>query len=237
MSGHSKWANIKNRKGAQDKKRSEAFTKVSKNILTAIRMGGGNTNVDSTTELRAAIDKAKAASMPKDNIDRLLKNFENRKANLQSFMFEGYGPFGVPLMIETESDNKNRTLSEIKFIMKEHEGALGEEGSVGYQFKKVGEIETINPITEDQLMEVIDLGVEDTDGNVVYTEPSSLHQVKNKLEEMGIEVESAAWVMKPVNPMMLQNEDQVAKILDLVDELEERDDVVGVFASFNYEAK
>ncbi len=237
MSGHSKWANIKNRKGAQDKKRSEAFTKVSKNILTAIRMGGGNTNIESNLGLKLAIEKAKSANMPKENIERLLKNFESRKANLQSFMFEGYGPAGVPMMIEAESDNKNRTLGEIKFMMKDNGGVLGEEGSVAFQFKKVGEIELEDELTEEELMEVIDLGVEDSEGKVVYTEPSSLHQVKSKLEEMGKSVESAAWVMKPINSIMLANEDELNKVLDLVDLLEEHDDVIGVFAGFNYEEK
>ena len=112
MSGHSKWANIKNRKGAQDKKRSEAFTKAAKDILTAIREGGGNTNPDSNVVLKAAIEKSRAVNMPKENIDRLLSRFESRKNNLSSGLMEAYGPYGIPMLIEFETDNKNRILSE-----------------------------------------------------------------------------------------------------------------------------
>ena len=232
MSGHSKWANIKNRKGAQDKKRSEAFTKVSKNIITAIRSGGGNTNPASNAALQTAIEKARVANMPKENIDRLLKTFEERKANLAVYMLEGYGPFGVPLMIEIETDNKNRTQSEIKFFMKEHEGSLGEEGCVGYQFKRVGEIDT-EGLTEDQQLEMIDFGAEDVDEDVVIVEPSKLHIMMKKMEEKGIRVVSGELVMRPVSPMVLENEEQMATIADMIDELEERDDVIGVFVGVN----
>ena len=118
MSGHSKWSNIKNRKGAQDKKRSEAFTRLAKDILTAIRTNGGNTNPDANLSLKVAIDKAREANMPKENVERLLSRFEERKSNLVESIMEGYGPFGVPIIIDTETDNRNRILAEIKLILK-----------------------------------------------------------------------------------------------------------------------
>jgi YebC/PmpR family DNA-binding regulatory protein len=136
MSGHSKWANIKNRKGAQDKKRSETFTKVAKNILTAIREGGGNTNPDANLYLKTAIEKSREVNMPKENIERLLAKFEERKSNLVSGIFEGFGPDAVPMIVEVETDNKNRTLSEIKNMFKVAGGNLGESGSVAYLFRR-----------------------------------------------------------------------------------------------------
>ncbi|MEI8068167.1 MAG: YebC/PmpR family DNA-binding transcriptional regulator, partial [Candidatus Shapirobacteria bacterium] len=138
MSGHSKWANIKQRKGAQDKKRSVAFTKIAKNILTAIRLGGSNSNPETNSQLKTAIEKAREVNMPKENIDRLLTRFEERKANMINFYLEGYGPFGVPMVIEIETDNKNRILGEVKLIFRNYGGNLGESNSVMFQFNRVG---------------------------------------------------------------------------------------------------
>lgn len=180
MSGHSKWANIKVRKGAQDKKRSEAFTKMSKIILTAIRLGGGNINVNTNSYLKTAVDKAREVNMPKENIERLLARFEERRNNLTNFMLEGYGPFAVPMIIEVETDNKNRILGEIKLIFRNYGGNLGGINSAMFQFKRVGDILT------------------------------------------------------PNNPIMLNSEDEVGKIMGMVEELEENDDVVNVFTAFDY---
>jgi YebC/PmpR family DNA-binding regulatory protein len=233
MSGHSKWANIKNRKGAQDKKRSEAFTKISKNILTAIRIGGGSANPEVNGALKVAIDKAREVNMPKENIQRLLDRFEERKANLVSVILEGYGPFGVPVIIEAETDNKNRILGEIKLIFKNYEGALGETNSVMYQFDRVGEVELEN-ITEENQLELIDLGAMDFDGNTVIVETSSLNDFVKKVEGYGFKVIRSEAVYRAKNPIILENEDQVEKILDFVDELESNDDVLGVSAGFDY---
>jgi len=158
MSGHSKWSNIKNRKGAQDKKRSSVFTRASKNIMTAMRDGVG---------LKAAIDKAREVNMPKENIDRLISRFEERKGNLVTVILEGYGPFGVPMIVEAETDNKNRILGEIKLIFRNYNGNLGESNSVMFQFKRVGEIELENDISEDRELDLIDVGAIDFDGNIV----------------------------------------------------------------------
>lgn len=224
MSGHSKWANIKNRKGAQDKKRSETFTKVSKNILTAMRSGGN---------VKAAIDKAREVNMPKENIDRLMERFESRKINLQSYMFEGYGPYGVPMMVEVESDNKNRVLGEVRSIFKIHSGSLGEEGSVGFMFDRVGEIELVSLREEDQL-ELIDAGAVDFDDKLVITTVPNLNILTQKVVEIGLETTSSRVVMKAKNPVVLKSEDELNQILEMIEELEESDDVVAVFAGFDY---
>ena len=238
MSGHSKWANIKNRKGAQDKKRSEAFTKISKNILTAIRVGGGSANPEVNGALKVAIDKAREVNMPKENIQRLLDRFEERKANLVSVILEGYGPFGVPVIIEAETDNKNRILGEIKLIFKNYGGALGESNSVMYQFDKVGEVEIElaeqNTIPEEKQLELIDLGATDFEDNLVFTEASDLNNFVKKIEEIGITPVRFEVVYRVRTPINLASEDDLNKIMDFIDELESNDDVLGVYAGFDY---
>lgn len=233
MSGHSKWANIKNRKGAQDKKRSEAFTKISKNILTAIRMGGGSADPVVNGSLKVAIDKAREVNMPKENIQRLLDRFEERKVNLMSVVLEGYGPFGVPVIVETETDNKNRILSEIKLIFKNYGGALGETNSVMYQFDRVGEVE-LEDINEEKQLELIDLGAADFDGNTVITELSGLNDFVKKIEDSGLNIVRSEAVYRVKTPIMLASEDDVSKMMDFIDELESNDDVLGVWAGFDY---
>jgi YebC/PmpR family DNA-binding regulatory protein len=238
MSGHSKWANIKNRKGAQDKKRSEAFTKISKNILTAIRLGGGSADPVVNGALKVAIDKAREVNMPKENIQRLLDRFEERKANLVSVILEGYGPFGVPMIIEAETDNKNRILGEIKLIFKNYDGALGESNSVMYQFDRVGEVELDigeqSEISEENQLQLIDLGAIDFDGNIVIVETSLLNEFVKKVEELGLKIVRSELVYRAKNPTILQSEEQVERIMDFVDELESNDDVLGVFSGFDY---
>ncbi len=217
MSGHSKWNNIKNRKGAQDKKRSELFTKASRNILTALRTGSG---------LETAIQKAKEVNMPKENIDRLINRFNERKDNLVNFFLEGFAPFSIPLMIEVETDNKNRVLGEIKLIFKENDGIFGENGTTAFLFDRVGEIES-EDLTEERELELIDKGAIDFEDNYVYCQVEDL----NKLEEMmGIKGEI---VMKPKSPIIL-DEEKTEKVLDFISKLEENDDVINVFAGLDY---
>ena len=234
MSGHSKWANIKNRKGAQDKKRSESFTRISRDILTAIRLGGGNTNPEANLGLKIAIDKARGVNMPKENIDRLLTRFEERKANLVAMTLEGYGPFGVPMVIELETDNKNRTLGEIKLIFSIYNGSLGESMWVLFRFKRVGEVELVDDITEDKELELIDAGAVDFDEKIILTEPTDLVNFSKKIEEMGLKIERSELVLRANNPTILNSEEDLDKIMEMVEELEENDDVINVFAGFDY---
>ncbi|MDD4027100.1 MAG: YebC/PmpR family DNA-binding transcriptional regulator [Candidatus Shapirobacteria bacterium] len=228
MSGHSKWSNIKNRKGAQDKKRSTVFTRVSKNILTALRDGTG---------VKAAIDKAREVNMPKENIDRLIAKFEGGKANLVTVTLEGYGPFGVPIVIDLETDNKNRILGEIKLIFRNYGGNLGESNSVMFQFKRVGEVEISDfpdLSSSDLSLELIDAGVIDFDENIILTEPNNLDEMVKKVEKMGLKVANSGLVLRANNPTILNSDDEVSKIMDMIEELEENDDVVSVFAGFDY---
>lgn len=238
MSGHSKWANIKNRKGAQDKKRSEAFTKLSKDILTAIRSNGGNTNSESNLSLKMAIDKAKSVNMPKENIERLITRFEERKTNLVSVLLEGYGPFGVPIIIEAETDNKNRILGEIKLIFRNYNGALGELNSVMFQFQKIGEVEIDigekENISDEKQLELIDMGADDFDHNLILVKTENMMDLVRKAKDNGIEVIRSETVYRAINPIKLNNEDELNKIMDFIGELEDNDDVIGVYAGFDY---
>lgn len=236
MSGHSKWANIKTRKGAQDKKRSSEFTKVAKLILTAIRQGGGKVELEANGFLRVAVEKAREVNMPKENIERLLKSFEERRNHLANFVFEGFGPFGVPLMIETETDNKNRIVGEIRSILKNYEGNLGESGSVAFMFDKVGEVE-VKKIEDEMELELIDLGVEDIDGNVLIVSPEKLSEMVDLFKSKGLEVTRQEISHRCKMPMMLQSESNLARVLDLIEELEENEEVVNVWAGFDYAQK
>lgn len=237
MSGHSKWANIKTRKGAQDKKRSAVFTVLSKNILTAIRTGGGNTKVESNLALKTAIDKAKLSNMPKENIDRLITRFEERKANLIPIVLEGYGPFGVPIIIEAETDNKNRILGEIKLIFREYGGNLGENNSVMFQFKRVGEVEldsTVQNISEDLELELIDAGAIDFEDNIVLVDPKDITSFEEKIKKLNLVVTRSETILKAINPTVLNNEEEVGEIMGMIEELESNDDVINVFAGFDF---
>lgn len=234
MSGHSKWANIKNRKGAQDKKRSEAFTKISKNIITAIRVGGGITNVEGNLGLKIAIEKAREVNMPKENIDRLISRFEEKKANLVNLTLEGYGPFGVPMIVEVETDNKNRILGEIKLIFRNYGGSLGDNNSVMFQFSRVGEIELENDISEEKQLELIDLGVNDFDDKTLLVNPDNLIQITNEIKKMNLEIVNSSVSLRANNPTLLESEDEVEKIIEMIEEIEENDDVLNVFAGFDY---
>jgi YebC/PmpR family DNA-binding regulatory protein len=234
MSGHSKWANIKNRKGAQDKKRSETFTRASKNIMTAIREGGGNSNPESNVHLKTAIEKSRDVNMPKENIERLLQRFEERKNNLVSGIFEGFGPLGIPIIIEVETDNKNRILGEIKLIFRNYGGNLGESGSVAFMFDRVGEIELESKIEDNVELELIDAGVKDIDENTVITEVTDFGKVRDKIISMGLGIESSGLIYQCLSPVVLTNEIELNKVLDMIDQLEENDDIVNVFAGFDY---
>lgn len=227
MSGHSKWANIKNRKGAVDKKRSEVFTRASKNIMTALRSGN-------TVSIKTAIDQAKAVNMPRENIERLQNRYNERKNNLVYCRFEGFGPFGVPLVIEVETDNKNRTLGEIKLLFRDVGGSLGSEGSTDYMFDRLGEIEIGRSLTDDEQLELIDFGLVDFEEKTLTCDVESLSKLGNKLKEKNIELISSEIVMKCKQPAKLSSEDEVAKVMDLIDALEEHDDVVNVFSGFEY---
>jgi transcriptional/translational regulatory protein YebC/TACO1 len=204
--------------------------------LTAIRSGGGNTNPESNLNLKTAIDKAREVNMPKENVERLLQRFEERKANLMNFYLEAYGPSGVPIVLDVETDNKNRTLGEIKLIFRDNGGTLGESNSVMFQFKKIGEVE-LTEITEEKQLDLIDAGAQDFEGKVAIVDVGEMNSFVNKVKEMGIEVVRSEMVLRSINPIMLKTEEELMKVMDLIDSLEEHDDIISVSAGFDYAQK
>jgi len=227
MSGHSKWSNIKNRKAAVDKKKSEVFTRGAKEIMVAVRQGGGNTNPETNSFLRSAIEKARGMDMPKENISRLLKRFEERKGNIVSLTLEGFGPFGVPMLVEVEADNKNRILAEIKTIFRNFGGNLGGSGSVKFLFDRVGEVK-IKGLTEEKQLELIDAGADEFRQEVVLVGVEKMTEFVEKVKGMDLVVESSRVVVRAKNPKDL-NEEQKEKTVKLVEALKENEDVVNVF--------
>ncbi len=238
MSGHSKWATIKRSKAKTDAARGKAFTKVIREIAAAARIGGGD--LGGNPRLRLAIEKSKAINMPADNIKRAIEKATGggEGAILEEVTYEGYGPGGVALMVECITDNKMRTLNDIRFIFSRNGGNLGENGSVAWMFKKKGVLNFEKSGTnEDQLMaDAIDAGADDitTEESIVTVEtsPEKFEQVKNALTAKKYEPATAEITMVPTNTIRLEGED-ARRILKLIDTLEENDDVQKVHANFD----
>jgi YebC/PmpR family DNA-binding regulatory protein len=239
MSGHSKWASIKHKKAIVDSRRGQQFTKLARAITVAARDGGGDP--DGNAALENAIQKAKAASMPKDNIERAIAKGTGAGADaeaLESILYEGYGPGGVALLVETVTDNRNRTGADVKHLFARYGGSLGEPGSVGYLFDKKGVI-LIDAArySEDDLLVAIEAGAEDIsaeDGlHEVITSLRDFAAVRHALEEAGIELESAELLYRPSALVEIQHEGQVVKLMKLIDALEDNDDVGAVHANFD----
>jgi YebC/PmpR family DNA-binding regulatory protein len=240
MSGHSKWATIKHKKGALDAKRGKAFTKVIKEITIAARMGGGD--ADSNPRLRTAIAAAKAENMPADNIKRAIQKGtgELPGATYEESVYEGYGPGGVALMLEITTDNKNRTLSEIRHILGKHAGNLGANGCVSWMFKKKGYVVVEkNKADEAKLLELVtEAGAEDMaeDGSnwEIFSPPNDFQQVVDKLAAAHITPAAAEVSMIPQTYVKLSGK-EAHQMLRLMDELEDHDDVQHVYANFDIE--
>jgi YebC/PmpR family DNA-binding regulatory protein len=238
MAGHSKWANIKHRKGRQDAARGKLFGKLAKAIEVAAREGGGNIEFNPT--LATAVDKAKAASMPNDNIDRAIKRGtgEVEGAVYEEIWYEGYGPGGVALYVQILTDNRNRAASDVRSTFTRHNGNLGEPGSVGYLFEQKGLV--LAKGDEDEVMlGALEAGAEDVreagDGTFeVITDPSDLHTVRKALEGAGVEVESADVTQLPSNTIPV-DESKARQLLRLIEALDELDDVQTVHANFDIE--
>jgi YebC/PmpR family DNA-binding regulatory protein len=238
MSGHSKWATIKHAKGAADAKRGQLFTKFIKEISIAARMGGGDPN--SNPRLRTAVLKARAANMPKDNIERAIKKGtgERGATTCEEFVYEGYGPGGVAVLVEVLTDNKNRAAANVRNIFSKTGGNLGSTGSVAYMFSRKGVIEYDGEKTdEDALMEAaLEAGAEDVenDGDVlsVTTDPADFEKVLEALQAKGFESVSAEISMVPGSYSSL-DADTTRKVLKLIDRLEEDDDVQNVYSNID----
>ncbi|MTD43104.1 YebC/PmpR family DNA-binding transcriptional regulator [Conexibacter sp. W3-3-2] len=238
MAGHSKWASIKHKKAIVDSRRGKAFTKLARHITVAAKAGGGDP--DGNPALALAIQKAKAASMPKDNIERAIQRGTGEGADAESYeevLYEGYGPGGVALLIEALTDNRNRTGADVRHALSKAGGSLGEPGSVAYLFDKQGIIVVDGEkYSEDDLMVAVDAGAEDIaqEGDVfeIVTEPSTLSQVRAALQDAGIEVQSADVTQRPKTRVQL-DEETAAKLFRLIDVLDDNDDVGDVHANFD----
>ena len=236
MAGHSKWANIQHRKGAQDKKRGKLFTKLIREVTVAARAGVGDP--DANPRLRLAIDKAKSQSLPKDKIERAVKrgSGEMEGSDYEEIVYEGYGPGGVAVMVECLSDNRNRTVADVRHAFAKFGGNLGADGSVAYLFNKVGLISFPQGVNEDQLMETtIDAGAEDVvtndDGSVdVLTDPVDFENVRAALVAAGLESELAEVTMRASVTSSLGEKEAVSmmKLLEMLDDL---DDVQNIYSN------
>jgi YebC/PmpR family DNA-binding regulatory protein len=240
MSGHNKWASIKHKKAATDAKKGKVFTKIIREIVVATKEGGAQ--IEHNARLRKAIEDAKEANMPQDNIKKAIQrgNGEIPGAVYEEMVYEGYGPGGVALIVEITTDNKNRTASDIRKIFSSHKGNLGETGCVGWMFDRKGYI-TINKSAadEDNLMNIaLEAGAEDfkseSDSDVyeIVTSPNDLETLKNVLKEKNISIMSAEISMIPQTQIKLTGDD-ASCMLKLMDELEEHDDVKNVYANFD----
>ncbi len=238
MSGHSKWASIKHKKAATDAKRGNLFTKLIREITVAAKDGGGDPN--SNPRLRTAIDRAKQASMPQDNIDRAIKKGIGGLEGItyEEFTIEGYGPSGVAIMVEVLTDNKNRTTADIRNIFSKKNGNIAGAGSVSWMFEKKGYIEIDKKdASEDKVMSIaLDAGAQDmeTQENVytVTADPKDLEAVKKALQDNNIKPKTAEVTMVPKTTIKLTGED-AKQILSIVDALEDNDDVQNVYANFD----
>jgi YebC/PmpR family DNA-binding regulatory protein len=241
MAGHSKWAGIKHKKAIVDARRGKLFTKLARAITVAAREGGGDTA--SNPALALAVQKAKDASMPKDNIERAIAKGTGAGADadaIESVTYEGYGPGGVAILVEALTDNRNRTGSEVRHAFSKHGGNLGEPGSVAYLFDKRGLVVVdAERYSEDDLMPAIEAGAEDVavDDDVfeVLTQPAELNVVREALVDAGVEVESAEVGWQPKTRVPVE-EDVAGRLMRLIDALEENDDVDAVHANFDVDA-
>jgi YebC/PmpR family DNA-binding regulatory protein len=241
MAGHSKWAGIKHKKAIVDARRGKLFTKLARAITVAAKEGGGD--VEGNPALSLAIQKAKDASMPKDNIERAVAKGTGEGADadaMEAVLYEGYGPGGVAVLVEAFTDNRNRTGSEMRHTFSKHGGNLGEPGSVAYLFDKKGTVVVDGErYGEDDLMAAIDAGAEDivADDDVleVLCEPADLATVRQALVDAGVEVQDAEVTQRPKTLVPL-DEDGAVKIVRLIEALEDQDDVDAVHANFDVPA-
>jgi YebC/PmpR family DNA-binding regulatory protein len=241
MSGHSKWASIKHKKAVVDQRRGQHFTKLTRAITVAAREGGGD--IEGNPSLALAVQKARDASMPKDNIERAIAKGTGEGVDadqIETVLYEGYGPGGVALLIEALTDNRNRTSADVRHALSKHGGNLGEPGSVSYLFDKTGVVVVdASRYDEEDLLIAIDAGAQDIslDDDVfeIVSEPGDLTAVRGALAEAGIDIESADVTQRPKVRVPVDEADAV-KLLRLIDMLDESDDVSAVHANFDVDA-
>ncbi len=238
MAGHSKWANIKFRKAAQDAKRGKVFTKLIKEITVSARIGGSD--ADANPRLRTAIDKALAANMTRDTIERAVKRGagEVDGADYEDIRYEGYGPGGVAVLVETSTDNRNRTVGEVRHAFTKHGGNLGTDGSVAYLFTRLGSIVFSDGQDEERIMEIaLDAGAEDIESEdgvtEVTTTPDIFHDVEQAFRDAGLTPDMAEIIQRPSSETELAGED-ADRVMKLIGALEDLDDVQDVFTNASF---
>ncbi len=242
MSGHSKWHSIKHKKAAVDAKRGKIFTKLIREITVSAKLGGGD--LEANPRLRLVVQKAKEANMPSDNIDRAIKKGtgELEGVTYEEITYEGYGPEGVAFIMDALTDNKNRTVAEIRKLLSKHGGNLGESGSVAWMFEKKGLI-MANPgqLTEDALMEIVmDVGASDMELEdnmaTIYTEIEDFEEIKKKLQEKNITIESSELSRIPKNTLKVSDE-KAQKIINLMELLEDHDDIQNLATNLDFDGE
>ncbi len=228
MAGHSKWSQIKRAKGVNDVKRGALFTRIGNQIAVAARSG---VDPELNPSLAAVIEKARSANMPMSTVERAIKRVSDKDSiQLEEILYEGYGPGGIAILVECATDNRNRTYPEVKHAFTKHGGSIGEANSVAFQFERKGVI-IVKSSGENALLEVLEAGAEDAVENedviIAYTEPKDLHEVKFRLNQAGLETESAELSYQPNNTVEL-DEELESKLEKIIDSLEDLQDVVNV---------
>ena len=237
MSGHSKWATIKHKKGAVDKARGKLFNKLARQLEVAARAGGGDP--DSNPTLRTAIQKAKGAQMTNDAIDRAVKRGtgEGAAGTYESITYEGYAPGGVGLLIDVLTDNRNRTGSEVRNVFSKLGGSMAEPGAVGWQFSRRGVVQVDGGDDDTVMMAALDAGADDVtadgDGFRVTCEPGIVYDVRDALQGAGLSIESAESTMVASTTIEVSDPDEARKVLRIIDALEDNDDVQDVYGNFD----
>ncbi len=241
MSGHSKWATIHRQKETTDQKRGQVFTKITNAIIVAVRDSGGMTDPENNFKLRLAIEKGRAVNMPKENIQRAIDRAAGKGegVTITEVTYEGYGPGGVGILVEAATDNKQRTVQEVKNIFDRSGGSLTSPGAVSFNFQKVGSIVvSVEGDKEEAILKIIDLGVEDVEEAgerdlEIHVSPENLVSTRDKLAAAGFSPKSVELEMKPINLVAIPDRHAADSVLALLDKLEALDDVQRVYANFD----
>lgn len=240
MSGHSKWATIKRQKGAADIKRGKAFTKLANTITIAVREGGNVTDPNGNPRLRIAVEAARASNMPKDNIERAIQRASGRQGEtVEEVVYEGFGPGGFSVIVEAVTDNKQRTISDVKNVFDKNGGNLGSSGTISYQFSKKGciTVDKSGKSLDDIFLIAADNGAEDVEDAgaevLIYTTPHDLARVRDALADGGLSILSAGLTRKPMILVTLTDRNIIEKALSFMEKLEDLDDVQEVYANFD----
>ncbi|HSX08550.1 MAG TPA: YebC/PmpR family DNA-binding transcriptional regulator [Candidatus Saccharimonadales bacterium] len=240
MSGHSKWATIKRAKGANDAKRGQLFTKLSKAISIAVRQGGGTADPNMNFKLRLAIEAARNANMPKDNIDRAIQRATGAQAEqLDEVLYEGFGPGGFSVVVEGLTNNKVRTVAEVKSIFNKNGGSMGAQGSVMYQFDKkaVITVDKGDKTLDDIFLIAADHGVDDIEDAgtqvILFTKPDDLAKVRDALQKENLSIKGAEFTFRPIVNSAITSKEEAERALNFIEKLEDNEDVQNVYANFD----